>query len=178
MANSTTKPISIYRCTGVGETEATLNDDEAVGMNYGLTDNDDIGVIIFNWDLPDRRADVAAPDQRTLSKPDTGMASIQLKIGIKVNETVADNKKVGILTKWGIEKKAVRNIYSRGRFGIRNDKKPWMNFQPTDTAGWKIVDVNVDDVIEFGGLIDMMVTLEFAGATSELVTQIETVLNA
>lgn len=178
MADSTGKDFAIYRLTQVGQTETSIGDDESVGMDYGMKDTSQIGVINYKWHIPSRHTDVAAPAEKALTNPDTGLAPLTLTIGIKVNEKDANNRKIGLLTLWSLQNKEVRGIYSKARFGIRNNKKPWMNFKPTITAGWKMVDVVFDDVIEYGGMIDGTITLEFSGASSELAAAIQQLLNS
>jgi len=172
MANSTTKEVAIYRCTNTGDTEANLPNGESLGMDYGMRDTSDVAVMIFNWIIPDRQTDVPNPQARALSKPDTGISNITLYVGIKFNEDASENDYIGTLARWGIDQKTVRGVFSNGRFGVRNDKKVWMNFQPTDTAGWKIVENNTDDLLQFGNLCDVLITLQFAGNTKELIDQI------
>src|SRR5690348_14823797 len=135
MANSTTKEVAIYRCTDPGDTEANLPNGESVGMDYGIRDTSDISVKVYNYIIPNRQTDVPSPQARNLSKPDTGVSNITLYIGITFNQDAADNDKLGTLAKWAVDDKTVRGVFSNGRFGVRNDRLVWMNFQPTDTAG-------------------------------------------
>lgn len=181
MANpSTAFPIAIYRCTNPTDTESNLPNNESVGMNIGLPDNAAIGVIQFDWDIPARRTDVPAPQNQSTAVPDTGLSPPTITLGIKFNENVAEalNKSVGILTLWALQDKTVRTNFPNGRFGIRNDKKPWMNFQPTAAAGWKIVDVKAADVIQWNGMVDIIITMHFGGQTSLLAMAVQNIINS
>ena len=178
MANSISFTASIYRLTSTGDTESNIPDDEAIGLEYGMKDTSSIGIISWEWDIPSRHTDVPAPANKALTNPDTGLAPLTLKIGIKVNEKVTGNRQVGILSLWGLQDKEVRNVFSKGRFGIRNDKKPWMNYIPVNEAGWKLVDVNIDDVLQWGGMIDALLTLEFGGQAKLLAAAIQHTLNS
>lgn len=178
MASSITKDFAIYRMTANGDTENRLVDDESIGMDYGMKDTSSLGIVSFPWDIPSRHTDVPAPANKALTNPDTGLAPLTLKIGIVINEKSVGNRQVGLLSLWALQDKEVRNVFSKGRFGIRNNKKPWMNFQPTNTAGWKLVDVNFDDDLIYGGKIDALLTLEFGGASAELAAAIQHTLNS
>lgn len=178
MANSTSKDVAIYRLTFSTDTENNIDNDEAVGMDYGMKDTSDIGVITYTWHIPSRHTDVPAPADKALTNPDTGLAPLTLTIGIKFNEKNQNNRQIGLLTLWSLQDKEVRGAFSKARFGIRNNKKKWMDFKPTNTAGWKLVDVDFDDVLEYGGMIDAKITLEFAGASSELAAKVQNLLDS
>ena len=136
-----------------------------------MKDNGNKGVISFDWTIPNRRTDVPTPQDRAVGSPDTGIAKPTVIVGIKFNEQSAEDVYGGILTKWALEAQT-NDDFKKGRFGLRNDNKPWMNFNPTDIAGYKIMLNHAGDKLEFGGLFDVILTLEFAGATSELIATI------
>lgn len=169
-------PFAIYRCTASTDNEGDLANQESIGMEIGLPDTALLGIVSYSWDIPARRTDVPAPQNQATAVPDTGLQPPTLTIGVKFNEQFQDRYEIGILTLWALQDKTVRTNYPNGRFGIRNNKKPWMNFQPTAQAGWKIVDVNVDDVLEWGGMVDAVITLHFGGQTSLLATAIQALL--
>lgn len=171
MADSITKPFALYRLTNTGDTETTIPNDESIGLEYGMIDTANKGVVSFDWKIPNRITDVPSPDARSNSAPDTGVGKPTVIIGIKFDEKVADDNYGGILTKWALEEQTNED-FQKGRFGLRNNNKPWMNFLPTATAGYKIMLNDSGDKLEFGGLFDVIITLEFAGATSELVNTI------
>lgn len=166
--------ISIFRCTNTGDNESNLSSDEIVELPIGLKDTDAAGVIQFHGDVAPRRTDVPAPLNQSTAVPDTGLTPPTLTIGIKFNENVGEtlNNMEGRLLLWGLQDKTVRGVFPFGRFGIRNNKKPWFNFTPNAQAGWKIVDVDMDDIIQWNGMVDMVVTLQFGGQTSLLAAAI------
>ena len=163
MADSITLPFALYRLTAATDTEASIANDESVGADYGITDQDSLGVVNFNFVSQARRTDIPAPQNLATLVPDTGITAPVLKIGFKVNEKISDNRKAAILSVWSLEPKTVRGVFPYGRFGIRNNAKPWFNLQPTIDAGWKIIEVDFDDILQYGGNIDVMVTLQFGG---------------
>lgn len=163
---------AIFRCTNIGDTENNVPAAEKLLADYGFKDTSSVGVVSFQYNIPNRKTDVPNPDSRGASRPDTGLDAITVTIGLKFNEKITDNNKIGTLAKWALQSQFVRAKFSAGRFGLRNDKKPWMDFSPTLTAGYKIADVVTEDILTFGGEVDVVVTLEFAGRTSELVDSI------
>jgi hypothetical protein len=178
MASSTTMQAAIYMCTNEGDTEETLADSQSIGMDYGIKDTSMIAIDVYEWDEPSRQTDVPNPSNQSLSKPNTGMANITLTIGIKFNENniSGQNNYLGTLALWGLLPKTVKTLFPYGRFGVRCNDKPWMNYQPDTTAGWQISDVNTNPQIQYGGRVDVTVTLIFGGSVPSLIAAIETLL--
>lgn len=178
MADSISKDVAIYMCTNTGDTEANLPDDASIGMDYGIENISMIAVDVYEWDLPSRQTDVPNPANQSLSKPNTGMANITLTVGIKFNENNIEgqNNYLGLLSYWALLPKTVKAIFPYGRFGVRCDDKPWMNYQPDVNAGWQISDVNTNPNIQYGGRVDVTVTLIFGGSVTQLQTVIKNLL--
>ena len=180
MASSTSKDVAIFRMTSATDTEANLSNDSSVGMDYGMTDQSVLGVVTYDWKFPSRRTDVPAPANKGITNPDVGLTAPTLTVGILVSEKLGPpgNRQVGLLSLWALQDKEIRGVFSKARLGIRNNKKPWCNFVPTNTAGWKIVDSSFGDDIIYGGKHDITLTFEFGGDSTQLAAQIQASLNS
>ncbi len=176
MANSVAKDFSIFRFTNPGDTEAGIVDKEAVGMDYGVNEQSDIGVISFRPVGDNRRTDVPNPSQRSSSKPDTGIAGTVYQLDMIVNEKLSDSKAYAKLFKYYLEDNVVRGIFSKGRIGLRNDKFQGGSFDiiPTNTTGFKILHVEAEDDVLWGGFIPISIQLEFGGNPATLIANLDT----
>ena len=90
MADSTTLPFALYRFTTGSDTEANIADSEAIGLNYGITETSDAGVVAFNHGVPQRRTDVPNVGARTTTRPATTLVTVPIKFTVAINEKITD----------------------------------------------------------------------------------------
>jgi len=178
VADSTTFPFAIFRLTAAIDTEANIGNNEAVGMNIGLDDNNNekIGLLSYRPVFDSRRTDVPAPDQESTSVPDTGLIPTGYELDIVVNEKVDDNVDLAKIAKFSLQPKTIRDIFSKGRFGIRYDAKSWLNVTPTNVLGLKLVHYDFLDDMVWGGLDHVKLTFALGGNPAAIITQINTFL--
>lgn len=178
MADSTTFPFSIFRFTGAGDTELSIGNNEAVGMNIGLDDNTNqkIGLLSYRPVFDARRTDVPNPDQESTSVPDTGLIPTGFELDIIVNEKVDDNIDLAKLSKFSLQPKTIRDFYSKGRFGIRYDAKSYLNVTPTNVLGLKLIHFDFIDDFVWGGLDHVKLTFSQGGNPAAIITQIDAFL--
>ena len=180
LASSTTKPFALYRFTGGADTEAGIADAEAIGFDYGINENSEIGVVGFSLGIPQRRTDVPNVGQRSTSKPATSLVAVPITIEFVVNEKVQDNPKpLAKLMKFSLEDQTVRGTYSQGRFGLRaDDINSLPTIDPVNDAGIKFVDFNFTDELEWSDHQTGQIQLEFVGAYTAFVTLLTAIINA
>ncbi len=152
MADSTTKDFAIYRFTSGSDTEATINDSEAIGLDYGVNESSDGGVVSFSVGVPQRQTDVPnVGGVRQTTQPATSLISVPITVGVLINEKVQDQAQFQArLLKFAIDNQDVRGVYSKGRFGLRNDKMTgFPTINPTNTAGIRFGALDLDDMINW-----------------------------
>lgn len=139
-------------------------------MDYGLTEQTDIGVLSMRPIGDARRTDVPNPDQRTIRKPDTGLAGLQFQIDMIINEKFTDSKAAAKLFLFYLEANVVRAKFGQGRIGVRFDKFQGGSFDiiPSNVLGCKIIHVEVDDQLSWGGYIPMSAIIEVVGNNAAL----------
>lgn len=117
-----------------------------------------------------RRTDVPNPDERTIRKPDTGVAGMQFQIDMIINEKVTNSKAAAKLFLFYLDRNIVRGKFGQGRIGIRFDKFQSGSFDviPDNLQGCKIIQVQVDDQLSWGGFIPVSVIIEFVGNPTTL----------
>jgi len=117
-----------------------------------------------------RRTDVPNPDQRTIRKPDTGLAGLQLQIDMIINEKLTNSKAAAKLFLFYLDANVVRAKFGQGRIGVRFDKFQGGSFDiiPTNVLGCKIVNVQADDQLSWGGFIPISVIIEIVGNNTAL----------
>lgn len=179
MADSINFPFSIFRSTDAGDTESTIDDNEAVGMNIGLDDvnNALIGLISYRPVFDARRTDVPNPDEQSSSVPDTGVIPTQFELDFIVNEKITTNKDLAKLSKFSLQAKTVRGIFSKGRFGIRYDDKSYLNVIPTNVLGLKLLHFDFIDDLVWGGLVHCKATFAVGGNPQQLINNIDAFLS-
>lgn len=125
-----------------------------------------------------RRTDVPNPLNRTLRKPDTGIVSMQFQIDMIVNEKIADSKSIAKLFVMYLEANVVRAKFGQGRIGVRFDKFQNGSFDvtPTNVQGCKIIHVEVDDQLSWGGFIPISVIIEFVGNSATIVAAMKSLI--
>jgi len=180
MADSTTFPFSIFRYTSNGDTEANINDSEAIGFQYGISEPDLIGVIGFNIGIPQRRTDVPNVGQRSTEKPATGLIAIPITIPILINEKSQDvPKPLAKLLKFSLENQTVRGVFTKGRFGLRNDNLMGLpTIIPEVESGIKFINFSLDDEINWTTHQTGTIELEFVGDYASFITNLNTIINA
>jgi len=178
MADSTTFPFAIFRLTAGTDTEANIGNNEAVGMNIGLDDNTNqkIGLLSYRPVFDSRRTDVPNPDQESTSVPDTGLIPTGFELDIMVNEKVDDNNDLAKLAKFSLQPKTIRDVFSKGRFGIRYNAKAYLNVTPTNVLGLKLVHNDFIDDMVWGGLDHLKLTFALGGNPAVIITQIDAFL--
>ncbi|KKN76244.1 hypothetical protein LCGC14_0372700 [marine sediment metagenome] len=178
MADSTTFPFAIFRFTGAGDTELSIGNNEAVGMDIGLDDNSNkkIGLLSYRPVFDSRRTDVPNPDQESTTVPDTGLIPTGFELDIIVNEKVDDNIDLAKLSKFSLQPKAIRDFYSEGRFGIRYDAKSYLNVTPTNVLGLKLIHYDFIDDFVWGGLDHVKLTFALGGVPAAIITAIDVFL--
>ncbi len=185
MASSTSKPFAFYIKTMVSDTEAALPDSEAIGFDYGVNEDTEIGVTGFHIGEPQRATDVpaiaeTAANERASSHPDTGIISVEFQIDFLVNEKISGfPKNIAKLLKWSVRAQTVRGDMKRGRFCLRNDK---MGALPTiiadNDAGIKFKNLTIDDQIEWSDHQTGTIFLEYVGDYTKFQTDLNTIINA
>jgi len=178
MASSVSKDAAIFRFTNPGNSEGTIPDSEAVGMDYGIDESTDIGIISFKPIGDKRRTDVGNPFQSSSTKPDTGIAVTQYQLDMIVSEKLADSSAVAKFFKFYFDENSIRGLF-RGRIGIRLDKFQGGSFDiiPNSVAGFKIIHVEAQDDLVWGGFIPVSITLEFIGNPIGLVIALTNYIN-
>jgi len=175
MADSTTFAFAIFRLTNVGDTEANIANQEAVGMTVGVDDDFDAGLIDFHVVSDARRTDVGSPDNTTPSSPDTGNVPTAYELEFVIDERLIDSVMIPRLQKFLFGDK-VTDDFSKGRFGLRYDAKSYININPLGTGnawGGKLIHFDWDDDIQWGGLVHCKATILFTGNPAAIITQLE-----
>lgn len=174
MASSTSEPFSIFRFTSNGDTESNLSDDEAIGMKYHMAEGVSIGVVSFGpVRISDRKTDVPNVAQRSRSTPPTGLGAFEVPIDIIINEKEVDQDSVlAKLLKFKLEGQRVKQVFNKGRFGMRNDAKTHFNFVPTLDFGCKFLDFQYTDDIVWGGYQTARIIMEVSGDYSAVITNL------
>ena len=174
MASSTSKPFAIYRIQSPGQTEANIDDIEAVGLEIGIDDSFEAGLISYKPVADARRTDVGNPDQVGGHSPDTGNTPILFELDFIVNEKTANSKIMAKMMRWMLEDKDNDNFF--GKTGIRYDAKSWMNVEPTSIAGGKIIHFDFLDNITWGGLVNCRALVLSHGNPSAMKNNIQAFL--
>jgi len=180
LASSISKPFAFYRLTAGGDTEANIADAEAIGFDYGVNEQSEIGVTGFSVGTPQRRTDVPNVGQRSTTKPATSLVGIPITIDFVLNEKLqAFPKPLAKLLKWSIEAQDIRGTFSNGRFCLRNDD---LDSFPTiiaeDIAGIRFVDYTENDEIAWSDHQTGTISLEYVGTYTSLITNLNTIINA
>lgn len=147
-------------------------------MNIGLDDNTNkkIGLISFKPVFDSRQTDVPNPDQESTSVPDTGLIPTGFELDVVVNEKIDDNIDLAKMSLFALEPKAIRAIFSKGRFGIRYDAKSWLNVTPTNFIGLKLTHYDFMDDLVWGGLNHVKIAFSLGGNPADIITQINAFL--
>ena len=177
MANSTIFPFSIFRLTTAEDTEATIDDKEAVGFTIGVNGEFDAGLLSYKLVLDARRTDVPNPDKIVPSTPDTGIVPPVFELLFMVDERLNKSKMLARLTKFMLQEKK-NNIYRKGNIGIRYDEKSEFNIMPVGTpdfSGGKIIHFDFDDDITWGGTVFCKALILFDGNPDALIAQLDAV---
>ena len=175
MADSTSFAFAIGRFTNTGDTEASIGNSEAVGMTVGVDADFDAGLIDYAPLVDARRTDVGSPDNKLPSSPDTGNVPPQFRLEFFIDERINDSVMIARLMKFAIDSKETDD-FQKGRFFIRYDAKSYMNITPLGTGnawGGKLMHLDVDDDIRWGGLIHCSATILLTGNPAAFITQLE-----
>lgn len=165
MADSTTLPFALYRFTVDGDTEASIDDSESIGLNYGIEEGDAGGVIAFSHGVPQRRTDVPNVGTRKTTRPATTLVTVPINFTVAVNEKIEDQAAIQARFElFSLQDQAVRGVYTQGRFGLRNTSlSGFPTINPTDVAGIRFVNYLLNDMIEWTNHQILTVELEFVG---------------
>jgi len=144
-------------------------------LDYGITEQTDVGIISLRPIGDLRRTDVPNPDQRTIRKPDTGVAGFQFQMDMIVNEKITNSKSPAKLFVMYLEANVVRGIFGQGRIGVRFDKFQSGSFDvtPNNIQGCKIVHVEVDDQLSWGGYLPMSAIIEVVGNPTTVIAALK-----
>lgn len=178
MADSTTSPFSITRLTETGDTEVSIDDKEAVGLEYGVANDDTpAGVISFSIGIPQRIPDVPVLDERQSSRPATGLVGVPIKFTIIINETKVDQEKLKArFKKFGLDEQTVRGKYTEGRFGLRNDSySGFPEIVPTIDSGLRFVSYVEDDQLSWSQHQIATVEMLFVGKYAAYIALLEAI---
>lgn len=175
MADSTSFAFAIFRLTNTIDTEASIPNEEAVGMVIGVNAAFDAGLMDFAVITDARRTDVGSPDNVTPSSPDTGNIPTHYEIEFMIDERLADSKMVARMQKFLLGAK-ITDDFSKGRMGLRYDAKSYLNINPLGTGnawGGKLIHFTFNDDIQWGGLILCKATILMVGNPAAMITQLE-----
>lgn len=170
----------MYRFSASGDTESNLGDAEAIGFDYGVNEDSEIGVTEFKIGTPQRPTDVPNVGQRSTSKPATSLMMIPITIGFVLNEKFQSNPKpLAKLLKWSIDFQTVRGTFTKGRFCLRNDKLSSLpEIIAEDAAGIVFLDLVIDDEIQWSDHQTGTIYLAYVGEYSSFITNLNTIINA
>lgn len=158
---------AIFRCTTVGQTEATTVD--KVEFDAGAVIPDGRSKIIsFNPVMSRTETQNSAPFLELARKPDTGFSGNRYTIRIFFDESVALAAGLGRLIQWYSQENALPGAYKNGRFGVRNNYRPELDLTPDNTAGYKFVHLDISQDLKISRVIIATVILEFSGDPSRL----------
>jgi len=175
MADSTAFPFAIFRLTDTGDTEASIANEEAVGMTIGVDDDFDAGLMDYHPTFSARRTDVGSPDNKTPSSPDTGNIPSKIEIEFEVDERLIDSKMLARMSKFLLDAKETDD-FQKGRVGVRYDAKSYLNVNPLGTGnawGGKLDAFDFDDDITWGRIVHCKATILIVGNPAALITQLE-----
>lgn len=175
MADSVSSPFALYRFTTAGDTEVSIPNNEAIGIDYGIKEGDNAGVIAFNHGVPQRRTDVPNVGTRKTSRPATTLVTVPINITVAINEKISDQAPIqSRFELFSLQEQDVRGVYTQGRFGLRNDNLTgFPTINPTDTAGIRFVNYNLVDMIEWTNHQILTVELEFVGTYTAYIALLE-----
>jgi len=165
LADSTTSPFALYRFTTGSDTEANIVNSEAIGLNYGITETSDAGVVVFSHGVPQRRTDVPNVGARTTTRPATTLVTVPIKFTVAINEKTSDQAAIQARFElFSLQEQNVRGIFTEGRFGLRNDNLTgFPTINPTVLAGIRFVNYELNDMLEWTNHQLVTVELEFVG---------------
>jgi len=144
-------------------------------MTIGVDEDFDAGLVDYSLGASARRTDVGSPKNTTPSSPDTGMIPPEYEIEFIVDERLVDSKMLARMQKFILQDK-ITDDFSKGRFGIRYDAKSYLNITPLGTGdawGGKLTKFELDDDIQWGGLILCKATILLAGNPAIMIAQLE-----
>lgn len=168
MADSITFPFAIFRLESTGDTETSIANTEAVGMEIGLpTTETPTGLISYKPVADGRRTDVSNPDQTAPSAPDTGIVPFLYELEFIVNEKITDSVMLARLARFMLEPK-ISDDFPKGKIGIRYNAKSEFNINPELVSGGKIMHFDFLDDITWGGLVNCKVIVAFSGDPTTL----------
>lgn len=177
MADSTSETAAIYRLTSSGQTESSIVNGESLGLDYGINENSDGGIVSFRGPLDNRKPDIGSPDQQVQRKPDTGVFNFQVEIDIQINEKISDSEIEAKLIKFGLDGgQTVRGVFSKGRIGLRNDKNTLYNVVPNNTEGYKLISIRPSDNITYGGDKVVTVILQHVGKNTQIIANADAII--
>lgn len=177
MADSTTSPFSIFRLTTAGQTETSIGDSEAIGMEYGVSETTGVGVISYKVGVPQRRTDVPNVGIRKTTRPATGLVTVPIDFTVIFNEKTSNQTtKQARFLKFCLDDQDVRGIFTNGRFGLRNNNTLGIpQFFPTQTAGIRFVNYEIDDQLQWSNHLIATVQMEFVGDYAAYILLLEAI---
>ena len=168
-------PFALYRFTASGDTEATIADTEAIGLDYGITETSDAGVVAFTHGVPQRRTDIPNVGSRKTTRPATTLVTVPITFTVAINEKTADQAAIQArFTMFSLQEQDVRGVFTEGRFGLRNDRLTgFPDINPTSMAGIRFVNYELNDMIEWTNHQIATVELEFVGDYTAYIADLE-----
>lgn len=175
MADSTNLPFALYRFTVGSDTEASIPNSEAIGLEYGITETSSAGVVAFSHGVPQRKTDVPNVGARITTRPATTLVTVPIKFTVAINEKVSDQAAIQARFElFSLKEQNVRGVFTEGRFGLRNDKLTgFPTINPTILAGIRFVNYDLIDMLEWTNHQLVTIELEFVGDYTEYITLLE-----
>ena len=164
MANETVALWEVQASAGNG-TESTATATHTQLFNPDSRKPSD-GAYVTNFDIEFRRAvpevEAVAVDNNELQ--DMGIHGLDVVItglsGDTDNDTTANM--VNKFSKW-LQDGNTTTLFTKGRFGLRNDRAPQWNVVPTSTYGYHIMSINLRYVGEKKDLVEFTIKLALGG---------------
>ena len=153
--------------------ETITNLDDSKKVIIGGTSR--VGLMSNKGNVSRYRTDNTAPYAEATEKPDAGLSKVHGEYYLTFKEFTLDSSgnverssELAKLLDWSLARNTVNNVFGVGRFGVKNDWRPEMDFLPTLTAGYKISFFEYYQNLAHADVIPGILHLDYSGKGADL----------
>lgn len=161
---------SIFRVTTSGQTETLVTDKVDMGSG-AVTPDAKTHLVRMKPRMQIIETENPNPgSQDAPTRQDVGNAPLIVDIWGYFKEQSGDALAITTFRNWMKSPKIIKNLFQKGRFGLRNNIRPEFDCTPDNTGGYQLVVFETDERYDFLGIVPFYCQLKFYGDFDRLGT--------
>ena len=158
---------SIWKALDITNNKESQSKDKIEFGDASTTPDSRTAITGFHVFTSRSRTDNGAPDINIARRPDTGFRGTMITLDIFFKSPDGRPGSIAILNRWLTEDNH-SDLFRHGLFGLRFDKYPQFNLNPTPQAGFKFSDFRLDWDADRSPTATGQIVLELSGLGSRL----------